>query len=170
MEHSKESKIGLEYFRHVLQDKRRQQPLNFLFVIATLSRSLSHFFFTGAKMALSQELTLYAGQNLTLSCQPRDSPKHLVYWYKGARIQKGLEDHIFTGPLFTITKATVDDTAFYSCSAAEWGFWGIRHYILVNVIGKLAINFNVYLHRCLASKRCSASGLSHRYLNPISSL
>ena len=88
-------------------------------------------------MDLSQELNLYTGQNLTLSCQPRDSPKHLVYWYKGARNQKGHEKHVSTGPSFTITKATVDDTAFYSCAAAEWGFWGIRHYILVNVIGNL---------------------------------
>ena len=104
-------------------------------------------------MDLSQELTLYTGQNLTLFCQPRDSPKHLVYWYKGARSEKGVEKHFSTGPSFTITKATVDDTAFYSCSAAEWGFWGIRHYILVNVIGKLAINFKGAVSRGLCCFR-----------------
>lgn len=88
-------------------------------------------------MNLSEEFTVYTNENLTLSCQPRDSPKHLVYWYKIAQNRK--EAHLYNGPSFTITKATVDDTAFYSCSGAEWGFWGIRRYIMVNVIGKIAI-------------------------------
>lgn len=144
---SRESKIGVEYRLYVLQDKIKKAAATKFIVCYNnmFSLSLNFSFFTIAKMDLSQELTLYTGQNLTLSCQPRDSPKHLVYWYKGARNQKGLEKHFSTGPSFTITKATVDDTAFYSCSAAEWGFWGIRHYILVNVIGKRVINFNVYL-------------------------
>lgn len=137
----------MEYRLYVLQDKIKKAAATKFIVCYNnmFSLSLNFSFFTGAKMDLSQELTLYTGQNLTLSCQPRDSPKHLVYWYKGARNQKGLEKHFSTGPSFTITKAIVDDTAFYSCSAAEWGFWGIRHYILVNVIGKRVINFNVYL-------------------------
>ena len=87
-------------------------------------------------MDLSEEFTMYTNQNLTLSCQPRDSPEHLVYWYKITRDNKGTEASLYTGPFFTITKATVDDTAFYSCTTAEWGFWGIRRYIMINVIGK----------------------------------
>lgn len=137
------SNTSLSRCLHVLRNKiKKAAPTKLLVCYSNVYSNAfnSCLFFSGAKMNLSQELTVYTGQNLTLSCQPRDSPKHLVYWYKSVRNQKGHEEHFATGPSFTITKATVDDTAFYSCSAAEWGFWGIRHYIMVNVIGKLAIN------------------------------
>ena len=101
-------------------------------------------------MSLSREVTIYANQNLTLSCQPRDSPRKLVYWFKSCRSRKGQEKHVYTGPTFTIAKATVNDAAFYSCSAAEWGFWGIRRYILVSVIGRLFRSlYNIFSFTCL---------------------
>ena len=86
-------------------------------------------------MRFSQEFTVYANQNLTLSCQPRDSPPHLVFWYKTDMNNKDHEDYLSTGPSYTITKATVNDTAIYVCSGTEWGAWGIKSYIMVNVIG-----------------------------------
>lgn len=88
-------------------------------------------------MPISQEITVYANQNLTLSCRPRDSPSHLVFWYKTDRNNKDNEDFISTGPFYNVTKATVNDTGIYSCSATEWGTWGVESYILVTVIGEL---------------------------------
>ena len=85
---------------------------------------------------VSREITIYANQSLTLSCQPRDSPKDQVYWYLRNRSHKVTEKVVKKGPTFTITKAAIDDTGFYYCSAAEWGIWGILHHIFVNVIGK----------------------------------
>ena len=86
-------------------------------------------------MTLSHEFTIYANQNLTLSCQPRDSPSHLVYWYKTDRAKQRGKEYLDSGPSYAITKATVDDTAIYVCSGTEWGTWDVVNSIMINVIG-----------------------------------
>lgn len=83
---------------------------------------------------VSREITIYADQSLTLSCQSRDSPEKLIYWHWRNRSHKATDNFVKQGPTYTINKATVDDTGFFSCSAAEWGIWAIMHYIFVNVI------------------------------------
>ena len=88
-------------------------------------------------MVISHEFTAYANENLTLSCKPRDSPSHLVFWYKTDSNSKDSEKFLHTGPTFTIINASVTDTGIYSCSAVEWGTWSIKSYIMVNIIGGL---------------------------------
>ena len=90
---------------------------------------------------VSREITIYANQSLTLSCQPRDSPKNLVYWHWISRSDKVKENLVKKGPTFTIRNTAINDTGFYFCSAAEWGIWGISYHIFVNVIGKLLRSF-----------------------------
>ena len=46
--------------------------------------------------------------------------------------------------------ATVDDMGIYWCSSAEWGTWGIRRYLLVNVIGELTDKSSL----CRTKKNC----------------
>lgn len=103
-------------------------------------------------MPISQEITVYANQNLTLSCRPRDSPSHLVFWYKTDRNNKDNEDFISTGPFYNVTKVTVNDTGIYSCSATEWGTWGVKSYILVTVIASgeqsCAHGWNLHKNAC----------------------
>lgn len=61
-----------------------------------------------------------------------------MFWYRVDTDNKN-DPVVFhsRGPSFTITMATVDDLGIYSCSAAEWGTWGIRRFFMVNVIGEL---------------------------------
>ena len=96
------------------------------------------FFFSEKALLISEEFTVYAGQNLTLLCHPRDSSLDSVDWYRVDKDKKK-ETLVFhsRGPSFTITMATVDDLGIYWCVAAEWGTWGIRRYFMVNVIGEL---------------------------------
>ena len=87
---------------------------------------------------LSQEFTVYANQKLTLSCQPRDSPSSFVHWYKTNRSSTNeYEDYIFRGTSYTITNATEDDAGIYVCSGEEYGFYDIKKYMMVNVVGRL---------------------------------
>ena len=104
----------------------------------------------GTSIWLSQEFTVYANQRLTLSCKPRDSPSNLVHWYKTNRSNDDHEDYILKGTSYTITKATEDDAGMYVCSGEEYGFYDIKKYIMVNVVGRLLITNIIYYHyyRC----------------------
>ncbi|XP_068676743.1 hemicentin-1-like isoform X2 [Montipora foliosa] len=88
----------------------------------------------GITLHVSQEFTVYPGQNLTLSCQARDSPPDLVYWYRIDKDNRHQELYHAAGPTYTITNATIDNMGVYSCAAVEWGSWGIMSYMFVNVI------------------------------------
>lgn len=94
-------------------------------------------------MLVSQEFIVYANQNLTLSCYPRDSPSDMVYWYKIDRNNKDKpEIFLSEGPSYVIANAKVNDTGIYSCSAAEWGVWGIKSGFMINVIGEVMNEIN----------------------------
>ena len=106
---------------------------------------------------MSQEFTVYSGQNLTLSCQPRDSPPDLVYWYRIDKDSRDQELYHSTGPTHTITNATIDDIGVYFCAAVEWGFWVIRSYIFVNVIGELLCLVSDCIVSCCVKSCCFVS-------------
>lgn len=108
--------------------------MNASVILAATGLTLATCFAILQAMSLSQEFTVYANHNLTLSCQPRDSPSRFVSWYKTNRTHKDDEYYLSTGPSYTITKATVNHTTIYVCSAEEWGVWDIKTYIMVNVI------------------------------------
>ncbi|XP_067028370.1 uncharacterized protein [Acropora muricata] len=103
----------------------------------------------GKALRISEEFSVYAGQNLTLSCFPRDSPLDFVFWYKVDENNKEEDRYHSDGPSYTITMATVDDRGIYSCLSAEWGTWGIRRYSLVNVIvpGEQSCKHGWHLHK-----------------------
>ena len=104
----------------------------------TLSFSFISFISLGTSIWLSEEFTVYANQKLTLSCQPRDSPSSFVHWYKTNRSSTNeYEDYIFRGTSYTITNATEDDAGIYVCSGDEYGFYDIKKYMMVNVVGRL---------------------------------
>ncbi|XP_068677067.1 hemicentin-1-like [Montipora foliosa] len=106
-------------------------------VLTAIVLKLSAYFVSlseGITLHVSQEFTVYAGQNLTLLCQPRDCPPDLVYWYRIDKDNRDQELYHSTGRTHTITNATIDDIGVYSCIATEWGLWGIRNYIFVNVV------------------------------------
>lgn len=111
--------------------------MDMFLVLTAIVLKLSAYFVSlseGITLNVSQEFTVYSGQNLTLSCQPRDSPPDLVYWYRIDKDSRDQELYHSTGPTHTITNATIDDIGVYFCAAVEWGFWVIRSYIFVNVI------------------------------------